>query len=181
MGRPICTLSLDFCCLTSGSEEVYYEINISLNRGADFASILAHSQTTEWDTFPYSSVHPHIKNPLGLADLPQVGSEGVKSGYTQCRLKNEWVYSIYLHKLCTTPLVQPKFCLSAAPRLLQQRHSQAAYLLLFVDPVLNPLNYTFRLQSPLPLLWSYVPKDYFLWLVAKIWMPWQIAKVFELT
>ncbi len=30
----------------------------------------------------------------------KLGSEGFRSGYTQCRLKNKWVYSTY----CTTPL-----------------------------------------------------------------------------
>ncbi len=41
----ICTLSLNFSCLTPGNNEDLYEINISHNRGADFASILAHTQT----------------------------------------------------------------------------------------------------------------------------------------
>ncbi len=33
-------------CLTSGRKEDHYETNFSHNKGADFASILAHSQTT---------------------------------------------------------------------------------------------------------------------------------------
>ncbi len=34
---PVCTLRLKFCCLTSGSEEDHYGINISHDRGSDFA------------------------------------------------------------------------------------------------------------------------------------------------
>ncbi len=36
-GRCVHTLSLNFCCLISGSKEDHYEIKISHNRAADFA------------------------------------------------------------------------------------------------------------------------------------------------
>ncbi len=45
------TLSLNFCCLTSGSKEDHSKINISRSRGADLASILANSKTIELDKY----------------------------------------------------------------------------------------------------------------------------------
>ncbi len=49
--------------------------------------------------FQWISSSFFCKLSLGIADLQR----GFKSGYSQCRLKNKWVYSIYPHISCNTP------------------------------------------------------------------------------